>query len=92
MHSPNHDLFIRAALEQAQQSYDEGGLPIGAIMTVDNTIISAGHNRRGQEGDPIAHGEMDCMRRAGRRRSRGCRRTFAGRRRLLQLLLRSRTR
>lgn len=69
MHSPNHDLFIRAALEQAQQSYDEGGLPIGAIMTVDNTIISAGHNRRVQEGDPIAHGEMDCMRRAGRRRS-----------------------
>lgn len=69
MQAPNHDFFIRAALEQAQKSYDEGGLPIGAIMTVDNVIVSAGHNRRVQDGDPIAHGEMDCMRRAGRRRS-----------------------
>lgn len=26
-----------------------------------------GHNRRVQDGDPIAHGEMDCLRKAGRR-------------------------
>ena len=59
--------FLRAAFEQALKSYHEGGLPIGAVMVENGTIIAAGHNRRVQEGDPIAHGEMDCFRKAGRR-------------------------
>ena len=59
--------FLRAAYEQALKSYNEGGLPIGAVMVAGGTIIAAGHNRRVQDGDPIAHGEMDCFRKAGRR-------------------------
>ena len=59
--------FMRAAYEQALKSYNEGGLPIGAVMVQGGSIIGAGHNRRVQDGDPIAHGEMDCFRRAGRR-------------------------
>jgi creatinine deaminase len=59
--------FMRAALEQALISYREGGLPIGAVMVENGAIISAGHNRRVQDGDPTAHGEIDCLRRAGRR-------------------------
>ncbi len=59
--------FIRSAFEQAVESYNEGGLPIGAVMVENGAIIAAGHNRRVQNGDPIAHGEMDCFRNAGRR-------------------------
>lgn len=59
--------FMRHAHEQALASYHEGGLPIGAVMVEDGTIVAAGHNRRVQDGDPTAHGEMDCFRRAGRR-------------------------
>ena len=59
--------FLKAAFEQALKSYHEGGLPIGAVMVQDGAIIAAGHNRRVQDGDPIAHGEMDCFRKAGRR-------------------------
>jgi creatinine deaminase len=59
--------FMRAAFEQALTSYHEGGLPIGAVMVENGVIVSAGHNRRVQNGDPTAHGEMDCLRRAGRR-------------------------
>jgi cytosine deaminase len=59
--------FLRAAYEQAVKSYDEGGLPIGAVMVENGAIIAAGHNRRVQERDPIAHAEMDCFRKAGRR-------------------------
>jgi len=59
--------FLRMALAQAQKSYDEGGLPIGAVMVEDGVAIGAGHNRRVQDGDPTAHGEMDCFRRVGRR-------------------------
>lgn len=66
----NHDVhraFIRSAFAQAQKSYDEGGLPIGAVMVEHGAIVAAGHNRRVQDGDPTAHGEMNCLRRAGRR-------------------------
>jgi len=58
---------MHAAYEQAVESYQQGGLPIGAVMAEDGAIIAAGHNRRVQEGDPIAHGEIDCFRKAGRR-------------------------
>jgi cytosine deaminase len=59
--------LMRLAFAQAEKSYQEGGLPIGAVMVEDGAVIASGHNRRVQEGDPIAHGEMDCLRRAGRR-------------------------
>jgi cytosine/creatinine deaminase len=59
--------FLLKAFEQAQKSYDEGGLPIGAAMVENGALIGVGHNRRVQDGDPTAHGEMDCFRRVGRR-------------------------
>jgi len=58
---------MRLAYEQALKSYNEGGLPIGAVMVEHDAVIAAGHNRRVQDDDPTAHGEMDCLRRAGRR-------------------------
>jgi cytosine deaminase len=68
MQSPDADLqFLRLAYEQALASYNQGGLPIGAVMVESGAIIAAGHNRRVQDRDPIAHGEMDCFRKAGRR-------------------------
>lgn len=63
----DHQHFLRLAYQQALESYQEGGLPIGAILTKDGEVLAAGHNRRVQDGDPIAHGEMDCLRKAGRR-------------------------
>lgn len=59
--------FMRLALAQAQKSYDEGGLPIGAVMVENGQVIAWGHNRRVQDGNPVAHGEMDCFVKAGRR-------------------------
>ncbi|TJY65330.1 nucleoside deaminase [Sinimarinibacterium sp. CAU 1509] len=58
---------MQAAYAQALKSYREGGLPIGAVMVADGQIIGEGHNRRVQDGDPTAHGEMDCFRKVGRR-------------------------
>ncbi|MFY9822788.1 MAG: nucleoside deaminase [Thermoanaerobaculia bacterium] len=61
--------FLQLAFEQALKSYREGGLPIGAVLIKNGQLVAQGHNRRVQEGDPIAHGEMDCLRRAGRQPS-----------------------
>lgn len=50
-------------------SLSEGGVPVGAALDVDGELIAVGHNERIQLGDPIAHGEMAYLRRAGRRSS-----------------------
>ena len=60
------DPFLRAAIEQARKSLSEGGIPIGSVLVVDGRIIGAGHNCRVQTGSPIDHGEMNCLRNAGR--------------------------
>ena len=62
-------MLLEAAIAQATKSFDEGGLPIGAVLARGSEMLAAGHNQRVQLGDPIAHGEMDCLRRAGRMRS-----------------------
>lgn len=63
------DELMDAALEQARKSYDEGGLPIGAVLAdAQGNIVARGHNKRVQNNDPTSHGETDCIRNAGRRR------------------------
>lgn len=63
----DHDRsMIERAYEEAKKSLEAGGLPIGAALSRGGALVAAGHNRRVQDGDPIAHGEMDCLRRAGR--------------------------
>ena len=59
--------FMKQAWEEAEKGYQEGGVPVGAVMVEAGQVIATGRNQRDQEGDPIAHGEMDCLRRAGRR-------------------------
>ncbi len=57
------------ALVQARKSLSEGGVPVGAALDIGGALVASGHNRRVQDGDPIAHGEMSCLRAAGRRAS-----------------------
>ncbi|NDV27816.1 nucleoside deaminase [Desulfovibrio sp. JC010] len=61
--------FMEEAYKLAKKSFDEGGLPIGSVLVRDGEIIGSGHNQRVQKGDPIAHGEMDCIRNAGRQKT-----------------------
>jgi len=61
--------FIERAFHEAKKSYDQGGLPIGSVLARGPALIASGHNQRVQKGDPIAHGEMDCLRNAGRQKS-----------------------
>ena len=62
----NDDLYLQAAIAQAKKSLREGGIPIGAALAIDQTLVSVGHNRRVQQNDPILHAETDCIRNAGR--------------------------
>jgi len=60
------DSFLQAAIEEAQKGRDEGGIPIGSVLVIDNAIVGRGHNRRVQQGSAILHAEMDAIENAGR--------------------------
>jgi cytosine/creatinine deaminase len=61
--------MMALALGQARVSLAAGGVPVGAVLSADGQVIAAGHNERVQRGDPVAHGEIACLRNAGRRPS-----------------------
>lgn len=50
--------FIRAALAEAWAAYEEGEVPIGAVVVHEGRIIGRGHNQRETLNDPTAHAEM----------------------------------
>ncbi|SFT75467.1 nucleoside deaminase [Halomonas saccharevitans] len=58
--------FMQAALEEARQGLDEGGIPIGSVLVHRGVIIGRGRNRRVQLGSAVLHGEMDALENAGR--------------------------
>lgn len=60
------DEFLRAAIAEAIEGRDEGGIPIGAVLVHRGTILGRGHNRRVQRGSAVLHAEMDAFERAGR--------------------------
>ena len=61
---------MQAAIEQARASAAQGGIPIGSVLVHEGRIIGRGHNCRVQTGSPIDHGEMNCLRNAGRQPAR----------------------
>ncbi len=54
----NEEFFMNEALKEAQQAFDEGEVPIGAVIVKDNTIIARAHNQSRRLRDPTAHAEM----------------------------------
>ncbi|MFH1736842.1 MAG: tRNA adenosine(34) deaminase TadA [Actinomycetota bacterium] len=56
--------FMRAALTLAQESYDEGEVPVGAVVVKGDEIIGRGYNLVEQCGDPTAHAETAAIREA----------------------------
>src|SRR5580693_1973485 len=61
--------MMTLALGQARVSLESGGVPVGAVLAAGGQVVAAGHNERVQRGDPVAHGEIACLRNAGRRAS-----------------------
>ena len=52
------EYFMKQALRQAKEAFDAGEIPIGAIVTWGDKIISRGHNQTEQLNDCTAHAEM----------------------------------
>ena len=69
MTEANMRVLLEAAVAEARAGWDEGGIPIGAVIATESgEIVARGRNLRCQNGDPTSHGETQCIRNAGRRR------------------------
>ena len=70
MPETDYGAMLGMALAEARKGLAEGGIPIGAaIFDSTGALVSSGHNRRVQHGDPSMHAETDAFRVAGRQRS-----------------------
>lgn len=56
--------FMSAALEAAQKAFDEGEIPVGAVIVKDGAVIASAHNACEAKGDPRLHAEMLAVERA----------------------------
>lgn len=56
--------FMREALKEAKKSYDEGEVPIGAVIVVDGKIVARGRNKREKTQNATAHAEIIAIEKA----------------------------
>ena len=50
--------FMKQALKEAQKAFDQGEVPVGAVVVCDNQIIARAHNQTELLNDVTAHAEM----------------------------------
>lgn len=58
------EIFIRKALREALKSYNKNEIPVGAIITKDNEIISSAYNTKQSTNLSTNHAEIICINKA----------------------------
>lgn len=56
VHSDEH--FMKQALKEAEFAFEEGEIPVGAVVVCQNKIIAKAHNQVQRLNDATAHAEM----------------------------------
>ena len=60
----NQEYYMRIALEEARLAFNEGEIPIGAIVVYQGEIIGRGHNTKEMNLNPFEHAEIIAMKEA----------------------------
>ncbi|MBQ9227664.1 MAG: nucleoside deaminase [Eubacterium sp.] len=55
------NVFMRAALQEAQQCAAEGEVPVGAVIVRDGKILATGRNRRETSNNALCHAELEAI-------------------------------
>ena len=58
--------FMGKALEEAKKALKKGEVPVGAVLTLNDEIVSIGHNTPIASNDPSAHAEANVIREAAK--------------------------
>lgn len=59
------EYWLKYALQLAERAYQQGEVPVGAVLVRDNQIVGEGWNQPISQHDPTAHAEMLALRAAG---------------------------
>ncbi|MES3025864.1 MAG: tRNA adenosine(34) deaminase TadA [Pseudomonadota bacterium] len=59
--------FMALALEQAQLAWEQGEVPVGAVVVCDGEVVAVGRNAPIGSHDPTAHAEIVALRAAAAR-------------------------
>ncbi len=55
------DYFMKKALQEAEDAFEKGEIPVGAVIVVDNRVIARAHNLTELLNDVTAHAEMQAI-------------------------------
>ncbi|WP_336068052.1 nucleoside deaminase [Mesoflavibacter sp. CH_XMU1404-2] len=53
--------FMKKALQEAQEAFDKGEIPVGAVIVIKDRIIARAHNLTERLNDVTAHAEMQAI-------------------------------
>ena len=67
MFSSQDKLFMQRAIELAKESFDDGEVPVGAVIVQNETIIGEGKNKVIFENDVTSHAEINAIRAASKK-------------------------
>ena len=59
--SDRHEIYMRAAMEQARLAASEGETPVGAVIVREGEVISSGRNRREGRQNALGHAELEAI-------------------------------
>ena len=55
------EYFMKKALQEAEMAFEQGEIPVGAVVVVNNTVIARSHNLTEMLNDVTAHAEMQSI-------------------------------
>ena len=66
MSDNNDEYWMRHAMQLARRAWDEGEVPVGAVLVYEGRVIGEGWNRPIGHHDPTAHAEIMALRQGGK--------------------------
>ncbi len=64
LEQPDDETYMRLALDQANNAWALGEVPVGAVLVKDGQVLATGFNQPIGNSDPTAHAEIQAMRAA----------------------------
>ncbi|MBD0726332.1 tRNA-specific adenosine deaminase [Flavobacterium sp. L1I52] len=55
------EYFMKKAMQEAEVAFEQGEIPVGAVIVVNNTVIARSHNLTEMLNDVTAHAEMQSI-------------------------------
>jgi len=67
MTNKNDEKFVREAIKEAEKAKGKGERPYGAVLVKNNKVIAKAHNTKISDKNPIAHAELNVIKKACRK-------------------------